>query len=115
MLDERWRFQLPNCCTCPRMATMDARAKSINEILFSGDQYRIPFFQRSYSWGQKQWDRLLGDIEALLADPGRRQHFLGPLVCTPGNHVPGEVNPYQLIDGQQRLTTLTLLLTALRD
>jgi hypothetical protein len=42
-------------------------------------------------------------------------HFLGPLVCTPAQHVPGEVTAYQLIDGQQRLTTLTLVLISLRD
>lgn len=94
---------------------MDARAKSVREILHSSDQYIIPFFQRSYSWETKQWKRLCEDIEVLLDESSRTQHFLGPLVCTPSRHVPGEVNGYQLIDGQQRLTTLTLLLIALRD
>lgn len=94
---------------------MDARAKSVREILHSGDQYLIPFFQRSYSWDKGQWKRLADDLDALLEDSSRVQHFLGPLVCTPSQHVPGEINAYQLIDGQQRLTTLTLLLTALRD
>ncbi|HVT87353.1 MAG TPA: DUF262 domain-containing protein [Tepidisphaeraceae bacterium] len=94
---------------------MDARAKSVREILHSGDQYLIPFFQRSYSWDKEQWKRLADDLDVLLDDDSRVQHFLGPLVCTPSQHVPGEVNAYQLIDGQQRLTTLTLLLTALRD
>lgn len=94
---------------------MDARAKSVREILHSGDQYLIPFFQRSYSWDKVQWKRLAEDLDALLEDGSRVQHFLGPLVCTPGQHVPGEINAYQLIDGQQRLTTLTVLLTALRD
>jgi uncharacterized protein with ParB-like and HNH nuclease domain len=94
---------------------MDARAKSVREILHSGDQYLIPFFQRSYSWDKVQWKRLADDLDALLEDGSRVQHFLGPLVCTPSQHVPGEINAYQLIDGQQRLTTLTVLLTALRD
>jgi hypothetical protein len=52
---------------------------------------------------------------ALLEDENRTQHFLGPLVCTPNSHVPGRIAEYQLIDGQQRLTTLVLLLCALRD
>jgi hypothetical protein len=43
------------------------------------------------------------------------KHFLGPLVCTPSRTIPGEVTAYQIIDGQQRLTTLTLALAALRD
>jgi uncharacterized protein with ParB-like and HNH nuclease domain len=94
---------------------MDARAKTVREILHSGDQYLVPFFQRSYSWTGKYWERLFSDVLALMQDERNRQHFLGPLVCTATAHQPGEVPGYLLIDGQQRLTTLTLLLAALRD
>lgn len=95
---------------------MDARAKTVREILHSGDQYLIPFFQRNYSWRRQQWERLRADLWALMEDPDlNSQHFLGPLVCTPTAHVPGEIPAYQLIDGQQRLTTLTVLLSAIRD
>lgn len=95
---------------------MDARAKSVKEILHSGDQYLVPFFQRHYSWKRKNWDRLWADVSALLDDDDQKaQHFLGPLVCTPTDHVPGEVTPYQLIDGQQRLTTLSVFLAAVAD
>ena len=95
---------------------MDARAKTVREIQHSGDQYLIPFFQRYYSWKHRHWERLRADVWALMEDPdANSQHFLGPLVCTPTAHVPGEVPAYQLIDGQQRLTTLTILLAALRD
>ena len=52
---------------------------------------------------------------ALIEDHSQTQHFLGPLVCTPTDHIPGRVTAYQLIDGQQRLTSLILLLTAIRD
>ncbi|GIW55611.1 MAG: hypothetical protein KatS3mg082_2015 [Nitrospiraceae bacterium] len=95
---------------------MDARAKTVREILHSGDQFLIPFFQRHYSWRRRDWQRLWSDLETLMEDDKPdSQHFLGPLVCTPAGHVPGEVPAYQLIDGQQRLTTLTLLLAAIRD
>lgn len=95
---------------------MDARAKTVKEILHSGDQYLVPFFQRHYSWRRKNWDRLWADIIALVEDDdAKSQHFLGPLVCTPTEHVPGEVTPYQLIDGQQRLTTLSVFLAALAE
>jgi hypothetical protein len=95
---------------------MDARAKTVREILHSGDQYLIPFFQRYYSWKRRHWERLRADVWALADDEDvKSQHFLGPLVCTPTDHVPGEVPAYQLIDGQQRLATLTLMLSALRD
>lgn len=95
---------------------MDARAKTVRDILHSPDQYLIPFFQRHYSWKLKHWQRLWEDVATLAADGGgTSQHFMGPLVCTPFQNVPGEVPSYQLIDGQQRMTTLTVLLAALRD
>lgn len=94
---------------------IDARAKTIREILHTGsDQYLIPFFQRHYSWTRREWDRLWDDVVELLRDDGQTRHFMGPLVCTPTSHVPGEVTPYQLIDGQQRLTTITIALIAAR-
>ena len=95
---------------------MDARAKTVREILFAGHRYLIPFFQRYYSWKQKNWERLCNDAWALMEDDDpSSKHFLGPLVCTPTPTMPGEIPAFQLIDGQQRLTTLTLFLSALRD
>lgn len=94
---------------------MEARVKTVREILYSGDQYLIPFFQRFYSWKPQQWERLRSDLSALLECENDSQHFMGPLVCTPTKHVPTQVPAYQLIDGQQRLTTLTVALAALRD
>jgi uncharacterized protein with ParB-like and HNH nuclease domain len=95
---------------------MDARAQTVRGILHSPVQYLIPFFQRHYSWRKQNWERLLGDLWTLLDDgEADSQHFMGPLVCTPMNLIPGEVPRFQLIDGQQRLTTLTILLAALRD
>ncbi len=94
---------------------MEAHVKTIREILHSGDQILVPFFQRHYSWRKENWQRLLEDIVALTEESDETKHFLGPLVCTPFHPVPGEVTPYQLIDGQQRLATLTVALAALRD
>jgi len=94
---------------------MDARAKMVRDILRASDQYLVPFFQRHYAWTQKHWERLYDDIMVLQEDDLRTQHFLGPLVCTPFKPIPGEVTPYQLIDGQQRLSTIMVILAALRD
>jgi uncharacterized protein with ParB-like and HNH nuclease domain len=94
---------------------MEAHVKNVREILHSGDQFLVPFFQRQYSWTKKEWQNLYTDVLALMDGGEDTRHFLGPLVCTPFHPVPGEVTPYQLIDGQQRLTTLTLALAALRD
>ena len=94
---------------------MDAKPKTVREILFSGDQYIIPLFQRFYSWEKMHWERLRMDIWALLENGAKPVHFLGPLVCTQPPRLPGNAAAFQLIDGQQRITTLTILLAAIRD
>ena len=96
---------------------MDAHAKSVVRILNENDQYIVPLFQRSYSWQKDNWVKLYNDISALMEDEKRPVHFLGPLVCTPvvKDVVPDSITSFQLIDGQQRLTTLTVILAALRD
>ena len=55
------------------------------------------------------------DVIGLWEDGQSGKHFLGPLVCTVEKAIPGQPTVYLLIDGQQRLTTLTLLLAVLRD
>ncbi len=94
---------------------MEAHVKTVREILHSGDQFLVPFFQRQYSWTKKEWMNLYTDVVAWFEGGDETKHFMGPLVCTPFNHVPAETPRYQLIDGQQRLTTLTIALAALRD
>lgn len=94
---------------------MEARAQTVRDILHAAAQYAVPLFQRSYSWHKEHWRRLNGDIMALVEEPEREVHFLGPLVSTLSKTGPGELPVYQLIDGQQRLTTLTVFLAALRD
>jgi len=94
---------------------MDARQRTVGAILHETDQYVIPLFQRYYSWNKEHWARLKKDIWALMDADAKAVHFLGPLVCTSNVHFPGSVPSFQLIDGQQRLTTLTILLAAIRD
>ena len=55
------------------------------------------------------------DIWAMLENGAKPVHFLGPLVCTLPPRLPGNSSAFQLIDGQQRVTTLTILLAAIRD
>ncbi len=91
---------------------MEARAQTVRDILHAAAQYAVPLFQRSYSWHKEHWRRLNDDIMALVEEPARQVHFLGPLVSTLSKSGPGVLPVYQLIDGQQRLTTLTVLLAA---
>ncbi len=55
------------------------------------------------------------DVWALMENGAKPVHFLGPLVCTHPPRLPGNNSAFQLIDGQQRITTLTILLAAIRD
>ncbi|MBC7448128.1 MAG: DUF262 domain-containing protein, partial [Hymenobacteraceae bacterium] len=92
---------------------------TIPKKLFEGEkQFFIPLFQRQYSWKSKQWRDLWLDLLALheltQTEP-ERKHFIGSVVMHPTNSVPVGVSKYAVIDGQQRLTTLFVLLVALRD
>ncbi|MEL7499014.1 MAG: DUF4268 domain-containing protein [Planctomycetota bacterium] len=94
---------------------MEANVHTAREILHSTNQFLVPFFQRFYSWRREHWETLQSDIWQLLESESQDRHFLGPVVCHSTNSVPVEVPAFQLIDGQQRLTTLTMVLAALRD
>ncbi|QOW09783.1 DUF262 domain-containing protein [Kaistella flava (ex Peng et al. 2021)] len=79
--------------------------------LFStrNEQFFIPAYQRRYAWKWKQCKDLFNDIKNLTDDDS---HLLGNLVCLTGAHT-AKINQLEVIDGQQRITTLSLLLTAL--
>jgi uncharacterized protein with ParB-like and HNH nuclease domain len=95
---------------------MKADATNVRGILYTGDQYVIPQFQRYYVWEKKDWNRLWEDILDLLdeEDP-KPEHFFGSIVCAPVDHRPGRVPAYLIIDGQQRTVTIVVLLCAIRD
>lgn len=88
-------------------------------VLEGKKQYQVPLYQRIYSWRKKQLDQLWDDVVELTQVrreyPGAT-HFIGSLVLatSPDFSVVG-VSKLLVVDGQQRLTTLTLLLAALRD
>lgn len=95
---------------------MKATERTLKQLLHSGDQYVIPIFQRYYSWTIDNWQKLWDDLAGLLdANESAKRHFLGAIVCVPEHHEPGKVAAYQVIDGQQRLSTLAILLCAIRD
>jgi hypothetical protein len=71
--------------------------------------YTIPRYQREYTWGQRDWANLYDDI--FQNDPG---YFLGSIIVIQGETDPKtDIINYEVIDGQQRLTTISLLLAAL--
>jgi uncharacterized protein with ParB-like and HNH nuclease domain len=86
---------------------------------FSGfKQNLIPLFQRPYTWGERQWRTLWEDILAFYGSSDnnhRSTHFMGAVVTMPARSVPVGVSKFMVIDGQQRLTTVAILLCAIRD
>lgn len=97
------------------------RAQEITFLkLVQGDkQFQVPLYQRTYSWGRDQLQRLWEDVGELVeqhlsGDP-TPPHFLGSVVLAPGQMQAGGVQRWLVVDGQQRMTTLMLAFTALRD
>jgi alkylated DNA nucleotide flippase Atl1 len=96
-----------------------AKETNLQGVLEGTKQYQVPLYQRVYSWRTKQLDQLWDDIvaiaEARRTDP-TVTHFIGSLVlaASPDNAAVG-LQKFLVVDGQQRLATLTLLLAALRD
>lgn len=93
---------------------MDVTKSNINSILEGTKQFIIPVYQRTYSWRREQCERLWNDI-IYMQKHNKHGHFVGSIVNIAEVIMPSGVQKYMIIDGQQRMTTLTLLLLALRD
>ncbi len=87
---------------------LDTKTVNLNDILGNGKIYRVPQFQRDYSWEQDNWEDLWNDIE--LAAESNSAHYMGSVVLqsTTGKE-------FSIIDGQQRFTTLSILTLAIID
>ncbi len=94
---------------------MNASETKLQPIIEGTKQYVIPLFQRQYSWDKKEWEVLWNDLLELTELEIRRSHFIGSIVTMPTTSVPEGVSKYLLIDGQQRLTTILVLMALLRD
>jgi uncharacterized protein with ParB-like and HNH nuclease domain len=94
---------------------MQASETKLRQLIEGTKQYVVPLFQRPYSWSEKQWKVLWTDVHEKARHADGRPHFFGSIVTTPAKSVPQGVGKFLLIDGQQRLTTVQVLLAALRD
>jgi len=88
---------------------MEAREKELKFLATEG-KVIIPFFQRTYVWGQENWENLL---EGLFSKP--EGHFLGSIILKQIRTPSGEPKKLEVVDGQQRLTTLSILIKVLYD
>ena len=84
--------------------SMEPTNQTFQEMMSNGVKYQIPRFQRDYTWKQEQWEDLWSDIETL---PKEQFHYLGYIVLQRKSQ-----HDYVVIDGQQRLITLSLVILA---
>ncbi len=83
---------------------------------FNGEkQNLIPLFQRPYTWTENNWKSLWDDLMVQYEVGDTGIHFMGAIVSVPARAIPVGVSKYLIIDGQQRLTTVSIILCALRD
>jgi uncharacterized protein with ParB-like and HNH nuclease domain len=84
-------------------------------IMLEGSrQYIVPLFQRPYVWKEEQWEALWEDLMGVYHSTNSREHFLGSMVTLPSEPTPA-FSKFIIIDGQQRLATLMILLSVIRD
>ncbi len=104
---------------------MHADSLTLAKVFHNGGyvHYALPHFQREYAWEQDNWATLLEDACAIHdelpdeeTDEGVKiEHFFGSLVVVNAGTFAGTVSRFILVDGQQRLTSLSLILCALRE
>ena len=90
---------------------MGNNAKNIKEIL-ANDNYIIPRYQRNYAWGKAEISQLIKDVDEFFPEENneKKSYYLGSLVC-----FKREDGSFELIDGQQRHTTITLINLVLKN
>lgn len=95
---------------------MIATQKNMLQFLKAAPQFAIPIYQRTYSWTEKECRQLWDDILRAGSNDKVNAHFVGSIVYVhDGIYQVSKPSPLLVIDGQQRLTTVTLLVAALAD
>ncbi len=89
----------------PKHNLLDTDTVNLNDIFANGRKYRVPVYQRDYSWQEENWDDLWADILAIRED--QNTHYMGAIVLQNLND-----KSYSIIDGQQRLATLSIVALA---
>lgn len=93
---------------------MEATQAQLLNLIDGKKQFTIPIYQRTYTWQHSQCQQLLNDIIKVGSDNKQLTHFIGSIVYFKPNSSPVTSVPELLvIDGQQRLTTISLLLLAI--
>ena len=90
---------------------LSVEVRTLGELITTPTGFRLPWFQRAYSWRTEQVARLLGDMIEAIAGGEGEEFLLGTLMLA---EVPGR-DRLAIVDGHQRIMTLTILAAVLRD
>ena len=93
---------------------MKAQDLKFTQLIQGAKQFIIPIFQRTYSWDSENCEELWRDIIRVGSDPNLNSHFIGSAVYIPEQDTSAAISRWLVIDGQQRITTITLILLALQ-
>ncbi|MEU9995394.1 DUF262 domain-containing protein [Streptomyces sp. NPDC050848] len=98
---------------------MHAQETTFSKLVHGETQFQVPLYQRTYTWQRDElrqlWDDVLELVEDKLEGRAPAAHFLGSVVLAPERVAAGGMQRWLVVDGQQRLTTLMLAFTVLRD
>lgn len=94
---------------------LQAGETTLNKLLNTSRQFIVPIFQRNYSWQKSQYEQLWFDILCASKFKEKQNHFIGSIVYIDMGTPAGRPQQLLLIDGQQRLTTISILLCAIKD
>lgn len=87
---------------------LNTDTEDLKELLSNGKSYSVPAYQRDYSWKEEHWEDLWEDL--LTIEASREDHYMGAVVLESG-----ERKQFRVIDGQQRMATLSILILACVD
>ena len=90
------------------LINFDTSNQTFRQLLANGLSYHVPRFQRDYSWDTKEWDELWLDLEELTSHDSDSSHYMGFLVLQTDDN-----RSFKIIDGQQRITTISIIILAL--
>ena len=91
---------------------LSATEDTVEQVLTRNYRYTVPDYQRRYSWQEEQWGALWADLNSIQPDS---THFLGSIVLIERSSGLNELNKLEIVDGQQRIATITVLLSLMRE
>ena len=91
-----------------RSALLNTDTEDLKELLSNGKAYSVPPYQRDYSWKEEHWEDLWEEL--MTSELNREDHYMGAVVLESG-----ERKQFKVIDGQQRMATLSILILASVD